>query len=49
MLFGSDLSIDCVVSWFMVVIIYLQSRYVEITLELTNCFLVSTLNVGVPR
>ena len=30
------------VSWFMVVIIYLQSRYVEITLELTNCFLVST-------
>ena len=27
---------------FMVFIIYLQSRYVEITLELTNCFLVST-------
>ena len=33
----------------MVTFIYLQNRYVEITLELTNYFLVSTSIVGVPR
>ena len=32
----------------MVVFIYLQNEYVETAFELTNCFLDSTLTVGVP-